>query len=110
MKICVMSSDGIGPEICQQALRVLRAPELGLRASFTEAAVGGAAYRSEGRTAPRYNVCGLDKITAATRTQITNRKDRACALKPLARVKAKRSAALEIARTADRFGVGAHAL
>ena len=52
MKICVMSGDGIGPEICQQALRVLHAPELGLRASFTEAAVGGAAYRSEGHPLP----------------------------------------------------------
>jgi 3-isopropylmalate dehydrogenase len=52
MKICVMSGDGIGPEIVEQAVRVLKAPALGLQASFTEAAVGGAAYRAEGHPLP----------------------------------------------------------
>ncbi|MBL0075615.1 MAG: 3-isopropylmalate dehydrogenase [Rhodocyclaceae bacterium] len=52
MKICVMAGDGIGPEIVEQALRVLKAPALGLQASFTEAAVGGAGYRAEGHPLP----------------------------------------------------------
>ena len=47
-----MAGDGIGPEIVEQALRVLKAPELGLQASFTEAAVGGAGYRAEGHPLP----------------------------------------------------------
>ena len=52
MKICVMAGDGIGPEIIEQAVRVLSAPVLGLQARFTEAAVGGAAYRAEGHPLP----------------------------------------------------------
>ena len=52
MKICVMAGDGIGPEIVEQALRVLKAPRLGLQANFTEAVVGGAAYRAEGHPLP----------------------------------------------------------
>ena len=52
MRICVMAGDGIGPEIVEQALRVLKAPALGLQASFTEAAVGGAGYRAEGHPLP----------------------------------------------------------
>lgn len=52
MKICVMSGDGIGPEVVEQAVRVLTAPALGLRPSFTEALVGGAAYRAHGHPLP----------------------------------------------------------
>ena len=52
MRICVMAGDGIGPEIVEQALRVLKAPALGLQASITEAAVGGAGYRAEGHPLP----------------------------------------------------------
>ena len=52
MKICVMAGDGIGPEIVEQAVQVLKAPALGLHASFSEALVGGAAYRAEGYPLP----------------------------------------------------------
>lgn len=52
MNICVMAGDGIGPEIVEQAVRVLRAPALGLTLSFTEALVGGAAYRAHGHPLP----------------------------------------------------------
>ena len=52
MKICVMAGDGIGPEIIEQAVRVLSAPVLGLQLSFSDALVGGAAYRAEGHPLP----------------------------------------------------------
>ena len=52
MNICVMAGDGIGPEIVEQAVRVLRAPALGLNLSFTPALVGGAAYRAAGHPLP----------------------------------------------------------
>ena len=52
MNICVMAGDGIGPEIVEQAVRVLRAPALGLSLSFTPALVGGAAYRAAGHPLP----------------------------------------------------------
>jgi 3-isopropylmalate dehydrogenase len=50
MKICVLPGDGIGPEITAEAVRVLRA--LGLPLEFTEAPVGGAAYRALGHPLP----------------------------------------------------------
>ncbi len=50
MKICVMAGDGIGPEITEQAVRVLKA--LGLPLELTEAPVGGAAYRQLGHPLP----------------------------------------------------------
>jgi 3-isopropylmalate dehydrogenase len=52
MKICVMSGDGIGPEIVEQAVRVLSAPALGLDLDFSPALVGGAAYRATGHPLP----------------------------------------------------------
>lgn len=44
MKICVLPGDGIGPEITQEALRVLRALDLPFETE--EAPVGGAGYRA----------------------------------------------------------------
>ncbi len=52
MKICVLPGDGIGPEIVDQALRVLKSPALGLQADYAEAPVGGAAYRALGHPLP----------------------------------------------------------
>lgn len=48
--IALMPGDGIGPEVCTQAVRVLDA--LGLGLTFEEAAVGGAAYRTHGHPLP----------------------------------------------------------
>ena len=50
MKICVLAGDGIGPEITKQAVRVLDALNLGIQ--FSEAQVGGAAYRAAGHPLP----------------------------------------------------------
>ncbi len=50
-KIAVLPGDGIGPEIVEQAVRVLRALDLDL--SFTEAPVGGAAYAAQGHPLPQ---------------------------------------------------------
>ncbi|WP_322999717.1 3-isopropylmalate dehydrogenase [Castellaniella sp.] len=49
--IAVLPGDGIGPEIVEQAVRVLRALDLDL--SFTEAPVGGAAYAAQGHPLPK---------------------------------------------------------
>ncbi|MER1940836.1 3-isopropylmalate dehydrogenase [Castellaniella sp. FW104-16D08] len=49
--IAVLPGDGIGPEIVEQAVRVLRALDLDL--SFTEAPVGGAAYAAQGHPLPQ---------------------------------------------------------
>jgi len=49
-KIAVLPGDGIGPEIMEQAVRVLNA--LGLDLSIDEAAVGGAAYDLKGHPLP----------------------------------------------------------
>ncbi len=46
----MLPGDGIGPEVCAQAVRVLAALELGL--TFAEAAAGGAAYRTHGHPLP----------------------------------------------------------
>src|SRR5690606_879866 len=45
-RIAVLPGDGIGPEIVEQAVRVLRALDLDLE--LTEAPVGGAAYAAKG--------------------------------------------------------------
>ncbi|WP_322994916.1 3-isopropylmalate dehydrogenase [Castellaniella sp.] len=50
-RIAVLPGDGIGPEIVEQAVRVLRALDLGLE--FTEAPVGGAAYAAQGHPLPQ---------------------------------------------------------
>jgi 3-isopropylmalate dehydrogenase len=47
----VLPGDGIGPEIVAQAVRVLRALDLGLE--FAEAPVGGAAYAAKGHPLPQ---------------------------------------------------------
>ena len=49
-KIAVLPGDGIGPEITEQALRVLRA--LDLDVDIQEAPVGGAAYEAQGHPLP----------------------------------------------------------
>lgn len=49
-KIAVLPGDGIGPEIIEQALRVLRA--LGLELDIEQAPVGGAAYDQHGHPLP----------------------------------------------------------
>ena len=50
MKIAVLPGDGIGPEIVDEALAVLRA--LDLRFEFERALVGGAAYEAAGHPLP----------------------------------------------------------
>jgi len=50
MKIAVLPGDGIGPEIVDQAVRVLRA--LDLRFELEAAPVGGAAYEASGHPLP----------------------------------------------------------
>lgn len=50
MKICVLAGDGVGPEITTQAVRVLDALKLGIQ--FSEAPVGGAAYRASAHPLP----------------------------------------------------------
>ncbi len=50
MKIAVLAGDGIGPEITDQAVRVLDALNIGL--SFEYAAVGGAGYDQAGDPLP----------------------------------------------------------
>lgn len=49
-KVAVLPGDGIGPEIVEQAVRVLKALDLDLE--FEEAPVGGAAYASDGHPLP----------------------------------------------------------
>ncbi len=52
-KIAVMPGDGIGPEITQQAVRVLEALKTdGLQLEFEYADIGGVAYRSSGHPLP----------------------------------------------------------
>ena len=50
MKIALLPGDGIGPEVVAQARRVLDA--LGLAVTYTEALVGGAAYKAVGHPLP----------------------------------------------------------
>src|SRR5699024_6901012 len=49
-KVAVLPGDGIGSEIVEQAVRVLKALELDIE--FEEAPVGGAAYESDGHPLP----------------------------------------------------------
>ncbi|MAL26066.1 MAG: 3-isopropylmalate dehydrogenase [Croceicoccus sp.] len=51
MKIAVFAGDGIGPEVTEQALRVLEA--LPLPFSFLASDVGGTAYRNHGHPLPQ---------------------------------------------------------
>ncbi|RJS95023.1 3-isopropylmalate dehydrogenase [Salinisphaera sp. Q1T1-3] len=53
-RILVMSGDGVGPEICREAVRVLDAlvSDHGLDVELDEALVGGAAYDAEGDPLP----------------------------------------------------------
>ncbi|KAF0803914.1 3-isopropylmalate dehydrogenase [Alcanivorax xiamenensis] len=62
--ILILPGDGIGPEIVQEAVRVLRAAEqrFGLDISLDEAPVGGAAYDLHGDPLPQST---LDKARAA---------------------------------------------
>ncbi|CUR46395.1 3-isopropylmalate dehydrogenase [Alloalcanivorax xenomutans] len=62
--ILILPGDGIGPEIVQEAVRVLRAAEqrFGLDISLDEAPVGGAAYDLHGDPLPEST---LDKARAA---------------------------------------------
>src|ERR1700746_882720 len=50
MKIAILPGDGIGPEIVDEAVRVLEA--LDLRAETERAPVGGAAYEGHGHPLP----------------------------------------------------------
>ena len=52
--IAVMPGDGIGPEVVQEALKILKIIEskLGLKISLSEAPVGGAAYEATGHPLP----------------------------------------------------------
>ncbi|MCL6612158.1 MAG: 3-isopropylmalate dehydrogenase [Peptococcaceae bacterium] len=54
-KIAVLPGDGIGPEITEQALKVLKAvgSKFGHEFKFTEGLVGGAAYDAAGHPLPR---------------------------------------------------------
>lgn len=51
MKICILPGDGIGPEITEQAVRVLRALDLGLE--METALLGGAAVDATGEPYPQ---------------------------------------------------------
>src|SRR3970282_1030760 len=53
MKIAVLAGDGIGPEIVDQAVRVLKAlAQDGLRLELEEAPFGGAGYDAHGDPLP----------------------------------------------------------
>ncbi|HEX4918740.1 MAG TPA: 3-isopropylmalate dehydrogenase [Limnobacter sp.] len=57
LKIAVMPGDGIGPEITQQAVKVLEALKTdGLKVEFEHALIGGAAYREKGMPLPEETV------------------------------------------------------
>lgn len=57
-KIAVLAGDGIGPEVCAEAVKVLRAVgELrGLDFAFTPALAGGAAYEQHGTHLPQATI------------------------------------------------------
>ena len=50
MKIAVLPGDGIGPEIVDQAVKVLKALDIGLE--MQEAPIGGAGYEAAGDPLP----------------------------------------------------------
>ena len=51
LNIAVLPGDGIGPEVVQEALKILKIIEskLGLKISISEAPVGGAGYEATGQ-------------------------------------------------------------
>lgn len=59
MKICVLAGDGIGPEITEQAVRVLETVCTVKKISLTrtDALIGGAAIDAGGRAASGRNAC-----------------------------------------------------
>lgn len=62
MKIAVLAGDGIGPEITNEAVRVLDALKLGLQ--FEEAPVGGAGYDQLGDPLPAKTVAVCESAKA----------------------------------------------
>lgn len=50
MKICVLAGDGVGPEIVEEAVRILKS--MSFRHDFTDAPVGGRAYQETGHPLP----------------------------------------------------------
>ena len=52
-QIAVLAGDGIGPEVMQQALRVLSEIDKDSQFEFVEAAIGGAAYELHGAHCPK---------------------------------------------------------
>jgi len=50
MKIAVLPGDGIGPEVTHEAVRVIKALDLGI--ALAQAPVGGAAYKAHGHPLP----------------------------------------------------------
>jgi 3-isopropylmalate dehydrogenase len=60
-KIAVLAGDGIGPEVMEQALRVLASVQarFEFKLEFTEARIGGAAIDADGKALPEHtlNVC-----------------------------------------------------
>ncbi len=57
-KIAVLAGDGIGPEVMEQAIRVLDAVQakFGFQLQLTEARVGGAAIDTDGHALPKHTV------------------------------------------------------
>lgn len=55
LKITVLPGDGVGPEVCREAVRILRAlgPFYGSEFRFQEKPIGGTAIRAEGTPLPQ---------------------------------------------------------
>jgi 3-isopropylmalate dehydrogenase len=62
MKIAVLAGDGIGPEITEQAIRVLQALKLPIE--FESAVVGGAAYDQVGEPLPAQTIAVCERSDA----------------------------------------------
>ena len=54
MKICVLAGDGVGIEVCREAVNVLKAvaPAFGLEVEFSDQLIGGAAIKGAGDPFP----------------------------------------------------------